>query len=175
MSAQSRAPAATPNGTGHTPPVPVDASVSTEGDRLHWAYVGGALIGDLDLRGNLTFAHDCAGQPTPTWLADEIEALFAAAGVDLTADWGRALPAQADPLACLATRIGRALAADADGLTVAASEWPEDCLPRATFERAYRQCYPWRGLRWQDAATCADTPRPQTPLMPDAHAGNGHA
>jgi hypothetical protein len=118
------------------------------GDAPNWAFVGGALIADLDLRANLTLAYDCADAPAPSWLVTELAGLFETIGKPLDSDWAESMPADAAPLACLAVRVGRALAADPDGLTIDAAAWPGDLIAPETFERAYRARYPWRGLRW---------------------------
>jgi hypothetical protein len=113
-------------------------------DPITWAFVGGALIADLDLRANLTFAFACADAPVPDWLETELASLFKAAGTALAPGWAEALPAEANPLACLAARVGRALAADPEGLAIDAAAWPGDLIAPETFERAYRARYPWQ-------------------------------
>jgi hypothetical protein len=117
-------------------------------DALNWAFVGGALIADLDLRANLTFAFDCAAEPAPDWLATELASLFESAGASLAPGWADASPASAAPLACLAARVGRALAVDPEGLAIDAAAWPGDLIAPEMFERAFRARYPWRDLRW---------------------------
>lgn len=117
-------------------------------DEIVWAFVGGALIADLDLRANLTLGLDCTERPTPLWLEGEILDLFATAGAPLGNDWLDATPALATPLARLAARVGRALAEDPGGLMIDATTWDDALIAPAAFERAYRARYPWRELRW---------------------------
>ncbi len=117
-----------------------------------WAFVGGALIADLDLRANLTFAFDCAGRPAPLWLETELADLFFASGARLEPGWTESTPDRATPLARLVVRVGRALAEDPDGLAIDAADWPGDLIAQDAFEHAFRARYPWRQLHWLESS-----------------------
>lgn len=154
MPALSRAlkasPPETPRRTAEAPGLIASHAYA---DEVVWAFVGGALIADLDLRANLTLGIDCTERPTPAWLEGEIHDLFAKAGAPLGNDWLDVTPALATPLSRLATRVGRALAEEPDGLMIDAAAWDDTLIAPAIFERAYRARYPWRDLRWLDGVS----------------------
>jgi hypothetical protein len=113
---------------------------------------GGALIGDLSLRGNLMLEPALAGGVLPTGLLSEIDALFTRCGcaIDWLA-WSAATSQQASPEAMMQVRTGRALVADADVLLIDAAQWDDAVLSPEQFSRSFAAQYPWRVLVW---ATC---------------------
>ena len=111
-----------------------------------------ALVADLSLYDNLMLEPALEDGSRPTSMLAGLHALFAQAGAPIEWDaMASTMPQDADALAVLQVRVGRAMIADPDVLLVDADQWDDALVAPDEFTRGFLRQYPWRTLVWASA------------------------